>query len=112
MLGRGKNMDKINPGPLPDESSGKELSFITVMGRDRKGIVARISMLLFEHNINIEDIAQKVMQGNFVMIMMVDFKDSPSDLENVKAALEKAGKEMGLSIQIQHESLFKAMHRV
>ena len=105
-------MDKINPSAIDRESEGKELSFITVMGRDQVGIVARISTVLFNHNINIEDISQKVMRGNFVMIMMVDFQESPSDLEDVKAELNKVAEEMGLQIQIQHEALFKAMHRV
>ena len=102
----------LDPRELDQDNSGKEISFITVMGRDKKGIVAKVSMLLFEHQINIEDIAQKVMRGNFVMIMMVDFKDSPSDLEDVKAALNALGEEMGLVVQIQHEALFKTMHRV
>jgi len=94
------------------DDSGKELSFITVIGQDQKGIVARVSSLLYEHDINIEDIAQKVMDGHFVMIMLVDFKDSPSDLEDVKAGLDKIAGEMNLRIQIQHEDLFKMMHRI
>ena len=105
-------MDKINPSAIEQENQGKELSFVTVMGRDQKGIVARVSTVLYKHEINIEDISQKVMRDNFVMIMMVDFRDSPSDLEDVKAELNKVAEEMGLQIQIQHESLFKAMHRV
>ena len=105
-------MQKFDPNSIRVEEPGKEYSFVTVLGRDQKGIVAKISTLLFQHNINIEDIAQKVMHGHFVMIMMVDFKDSPSDLEDVKAGLEKIGKEMNLDIQIQHEALFKSMHRI
>jgi ACT domain-containing protein len=103
-----------DPNTISDKpnDSGKELSFITVIGNDQKGIVARISSLLYEHNINIEDIAQRVMHGHFVMIMLVDFKESPSDLENIKAGLDKIGEEMKLRIQIQHEDLFKMMHRV
>ena len=97
---------------VKQDDTGKELSFITVIGSDQKGIVARISTLLYEHNINIEDIAQKVMHGHFVMIMLVDFKESPSDLEDIKAGLDKIGEEMKLRIQIQHEDLFKMMHRV
>ncbi|MEA1997287.1 MAG: ACT domain-containing protein [Gemmatimonadota bacterium] len=105
-------MDKIDPTAIDTRDTGKEYSFVTVIGNDRKGIVAKVSTLLYEHNINIEDIAQKVMQGHFVMIMMVDFSDSPSDLEDLKAAFDKIGQEMGLHIQIQHESLFKTMHRI
>ncbi len=105
-------MKKINHGAIDTEDSGRELSFVTVIGRDQKGIVAKVSTVLYKHKINIEDISQKVMRGNFVMIMMVDFKDSPSDLEDVKTGLAKVGEEMGLQIQIQHEALFKAMHRI
>lgn len=94
------------------EKTDKELSFITVIGKDQKGIVARVSNLLFNHDINIEDIAQKVMAGHFVMIMLVDFSDSPSDLDDVKASMDRIAKEMGLQVQIQHERLFKMMHRV
>lgn len=104
-------------GPLPPlssspESQGKELSFVTVIGRDCKGIVARVTGLIYKHDLNIEDIAQKVMQGHFVMIMLVDFKDSKSDLEDVKADLEALAAEMQLHIQIQHEDLFKKINRV
>ena len=109
---QGNDPRDLDPRELEQDTSDKEISFITVMGRDCQGIVARVSTLLFEHRINIEDIAQKVMRGNFVMIMMVDFQHSPSDLEDVKAGLGKLADEMGLVIQIQHEALFKAMHRV
>ena len=89
-----------------------EFLFITVIGEDKKGIVSKISTLLYECDINIEDINQKIMGNYFVMIMLVDFKESPSDLENIKAGLDKIGEEMKLRIQIQHEDLFKMMHRV
>ena len=94
------------------DSPGKELSFVTVIGQDQKGIVARVTGLIYKHDLNIEDIAQKVMQGHFVMIMLVDFKESKSDLEDVKADLENLAADMGLRIQIQHEDLFKKINRV
>lgn len=90
----------------------KELLFITVIGKDKKGIVANISNLLYKCNINIEDINQKIMESYFVMTMLVDMRDSNSSLEKVRSELEKIGKEMELKIQIQHENLFKMMHRV
>ena len=90
----------------------KELLFITVIGEDRKGIVAKISMLLYECDINIEDINQKIMDSYFVMIMLVDMKESKQSLEKVREGLEKIGEELGLQIQIQHENIFKMMHRV
>lgn len=90
----------------------KEQLFITVIGEDKKGIVAKISMLLYEYNINIEDINQKIMDSYFVMIMLVDMKESKESLEKVREELEKIGEELKLRIQIQHENIFKMMHRV
>ena len=90
----------------------KELLFITVIGQDQKGIVARVSGLLFECNANIEDISQGVMQGYFVMTMAADMREANRDLESIGAALQQIGDEMGLKIQIQHENIFKAMHRI
>ncbi len=90
----------------------KELLFITVIGKDKRGIVARISMLLYECDINIEDITQKIMDNYFVMTMLVDMKQSRYSLEKVREELEKIGEELGLKVQIQHENIFKMMHRV
>ena len=90
----------------------KELLFITVIGEDKKGIVAKISMLLYECNINIEDISQRIMDNYFVMTTLVDMKDSNKSLKEVRKALEKIGKDLQLKIQIQHENIFKMMHRV
>ena len=90
----------------------KELLFITVIGQDKKGIVARISGLLYERNINIEDISQGVMQGYFVMTMLVDIREATADTENISRVLQQLGDEMGLKIQLQHQNIFKAMHRI
>ncbi|MBN2095320.1 MAG: ACT domain-containing protein [Candidatus Aenigmarchaeota archaeon] len=91
---------------------GKELSFITVIGEDKKGIVAKISGLLYEQGINIEDISQKVVEGYFVMTMLVDVKDCKVPMEKLRADLESIGLQMGLKVQLQHENIFKMMHRV
>jgi ACT domain-containing protein len=90
----------------------KELLFITVIGQDKKGIVARISNLLYECNINIEDISQGIMEGHFVMTMLVDIREASCDLETLSADLKKLGDDMGLKIQIQHHNVFKMMHRI
>lgn len=90
----------------------KELCFISVIGNDRKGIIATIANYLYRHEINIEDLSQKIMQGYFVMTMLVDVKDSPTPLETIRLDLAEIGKEMSLKIQIQHENIFNAMHRV
>ena len=65
----------------------KELLFITVLGQDKKGIVARISGLLYESGVNIEDISQGIMEGYFVMTMAVDMRDANRDLETLSAEL-------------------------
>lgn len=90
----------------------KELLFITVIGEDKKGIVARISMLLYECDINIEDINQRIMDRFFVMTMLVDMKESKYPLEKVREEIEKIAEVLKLKIQIQHENIFKMMHRV
>ncbi len=90
----------------------KELSFITVIGKDKLGIVANISDLLYKNNINIEDINQKIMEGLFVMTMLVDVSRCKCPLKRLNSNLENIGKNMGLNIQLQHENIFKMMHRV
>lgn len=97
---------------LETTPSTKELLFITVIGQDRKGIVARISGLLYEADINIEDISQGVMEGYFVMTMAVDMRGANRDLETLNAQLQALGADMGMRIQIQHQNVFKMMHRV
>lgn len=90
----------------------KELIFITVIGKDRKGIVARIATFLYKRNVNIEDIMQKIVKDHFVMAMLVDIKDSKYSFEKLSEGLVKLGKEMSLTIQVQHENIFKMMHRI
>ncbi len=90
----------------------KERLFITVIGEDKKGIVANVSGFLYKCDINIEDINQRIMGPYFVMTMLVDIKDSKCALEDLRCELEKIGKKMDMKIQFQHENIFKMMHRV
>jgi ACT domain-containing protein len=87
-------------------------AIITVVGTDKVGIIARVSAFLAERNINIEDISQTILSGNFVMMMMVDLSKSSKALENVKAELAGLGETMGVSISLMHEKVFSAMHRI
>jgi ACT domain-containing protein len=90
----------------------KEHLIVTVIGEDKKGIVAKVSTFLYESHINILDISQKIMESYFVMAMLVDMKDSTIPLESVRTGLERIGGELGVLVQIQHENIFKTMHRV
>ncbi|MDR0655678.1 MAG: ACT domain-containing protein [Treponema sp.] len=87
-------------------------AIVTVVGTDRVGIIARVSAFLAERNINIEDISQTILSGNFVMMMMVDLSSSTGALETVKQELSKMGEEMNVSISVMHEKVFSAMHRI
>jgi ACT domain-containing protein len=90
----------------------KELAIITVIGKDRTGIVASISTALFEENVNIEDINQTIMGGIFVMATLVDISGSKKDISALRKKLKKVGERIGMEIQIQHEKIFEEMHRV
>ncbi len=90
----------------------KELCFVTVIGEDQKGIIARMSNSVYEKNINIEDISQKVIEGYFVMSMLLDIQGSEHSLSEIKEDLQEIGEEMGLQVQLQHEDIFKSMQRV
>ncbi|MCX9085727.1 MAG: ACT domain-containing protein [Candidatus Methanoperedens sp.] len=90
----------------------KEQVFITVIGKDQKGIIARISNAVFAHNINIEDLNQKIMGGYFVMTLLADTTDSIISITQLKKELSIIEQEIGLKIQVQHENIFQAMHRV
>lgn len=90
----------------------KDLAIITVIGKDRTGIVATVSTALFEESVNIEDINQTIMEGNFVMTMLVDIKNAKKDIKALRTKLEKVGEKIGQTIQIQSEKIFESMHRV
>jgi len=87
-------------------------AIITVVGSDKVGIIAKVSAFLAERNINIEDISQTILQGNFVMVMMVDLSSSSKALEEVKRELTVLGESTNVSISLMHEKVFSAMHRI
>ncbi len=90
----------------------KERVFVVVIGADQKGIIARISTLLFENGANIEDVQQKVMDGTFVMTMLADVSGAKVGLAGLRKALEECGAAMGLTVMVHNEAVIKAMHRV
>lgn len=87
-------------------------AIVTVVGGDKVGIIAKVSGFLAERDINIEDISQTVLSGNFVMMMMVNLSSSKKALDEVKKELTALGDSLNVSISIMHEKVFSAMHRV
>jgi len=87
-------------------------AIITVVGADKVGIIAKVSAFLAERNINIEDISQTILSGNFVMMMMVDLSQAASSLQVIKSELNEMGKSLNVSISMMHEGVFSAMHRI
>jgi ACT domain-containing protein len=87
-------------------------AILTVVGPDRVGIIAEVCTLLARLNINVVDLSQTILQANFTMFMLVDISASTLDFDGIADALSEKGTEMGLSIRIQREDIFQAMHRV
>ena len=87
-------------------------AIITVVGGDKVGIIATVSSFLAEHKINIADITQTILSGNFVMMMMVNLEHSDLDMEQVRNELNSKAEQMGVQINIMNEKVFSAMHRV
>ena len=85
---------------------------VSVIGRDRVGIISNVSAVLAAAEANILDISQSVMEEFFVMIMMVDIEHSRVPFGELKQRLNAKGGEMGLKIDAQHEDVFKFMHRI
>ena len=85
---------------------------VTVVGKDRVGIIAAVCTKLSEYQVNVLDISQTVMQGYFTMMMVVDVAACPIPVAELAKVLEEQGKEMQLSIRLQREDIFEAMHRI
>lgn len=85
---------------------------VSVIGKDRTGIIAAVATKLAELKINIEDISQTIMQDNFVMIMLVDATNSKVPFDGIAAQLESATANLGVTVHVQHEDLFNSMQRL
>jgi len=87
-------------------------AIVTVVGQDKVGIIAAICNKLAGYNVNILDISQTILQGSFTMVMAVDIGAATASFGDLSASLTELGSEMGLSIRIQREEIFDAMHRI
>ena len=87
-------------------------AILSVVARDQIGIIARISSLLAENQVNILDISQTILQEYFTMIMLVDTEKCPLHFTELSALLREEGERNNLAIHIQREDIFNAMHRI
>ncbi len=90
----------------------KELVVITSIGLDKQGIVAAITGVLAEANVNIEDISQTIMDKYFTMMLLADISKSGVSVEELQGKLEERTKGLGQKIRVQHENVFKAVNRI
>jgi ACT domain-containing protein len=91
---------------------GNMRAVITVIGKDKVGIIARISNILADSGVNILDISQTIMQEIFTMIMLVDTELSDISAKDLADDLAHIGDGLGVEIKVQHERLFSSMHRI
>ena len=87
-------------------------AIVTVVGKDQVGIIAAVCVKLAEYNVNVLDITQTVLQDYFTMMMVVDVSNATLPVAELAKKLEEKGKQEGLSIRLQREEIFQAMHQV
>lgn len=87
-------------------------AIITVVGSDKVGIIAKISAILAEHKINIADITQTILSGNFVMMMMVSMDEADITIDALRELLTQAGSSMSVEVNIMAEKVFSSMNRI
>jgi ACT domain-containing protein len=87
-------------------------AIVTVIGKDKSGIIAKVSNKIADASINIEDISQTIVQGNFTMLMLCDFSNSKLSLKDFHDQMVELGNEIGVSIHVQHEDIFNVMHKI
>ena len=87
-------------------------TIITVVGKDKVGIIARVCAYLAEKQINILDISQTIVSGYFNMMMVVDRTNATNSFGDMADEMEKVGEEIGVVIKCQREEIFDKMHRI
>lgn len=87
-------------------------TIVTVIGKDRVGIIADVTALLAQYGVNVLDISQTVLQEYFTMIMLVDASQCTVPFADLARTLDEAGAQRSLQIRAQREDIFNAMHRI
>jgi ACT domain-containing protein len=85
---------------------------VTALGPDRHGLLAAVATTIADHNANVDDVSQTVSNGMFTMIMFVSFDETETTLQALQEGLAATGEDTGLQIHVQHENIFRFMHRI
>lgn len=85
---------------------------LTIVGKDKVGIIAKVSNLLAEHGVNILNINQNILEGFFNMVLIAEMTSANISLKELKDLATALGTEIGVDIRVQHEDIFTAMHRI
>lgn len=85
---------------------------LTIVGKDKVGIIAMVSQKLAENSVNILNINQNILDGFFNMVMIADISNAKTSLQELQTLLKDEGDKLGVDIRVQHEDIFLAMHRI
>ncbi|WP_304159999.1 ACT domain-containing protein [Phascolarctobacterium succinatutens] len=85
---------------------------LTIVGKDKVGITAKVSNALADMNINIININQNIMQGFFNMVLIADMAEANVPIAEARDKMAALGEEIGVEIRLQSEEIFSAMHRI
>lgn len=85
---------------------------VTVVGKDKTGIISKVSTFLAERQVNILDISQTILDEYFAMIMLVDLSGATQKLADLAEDCKAMGEKIGMSVHVQHEDIFNAMHSI
>lgn len=98
------------PRTTGDMTSGRII--LTSFGLNKSGVVAALTTALSQSNCDVRDLSQKIMDEFFTMIMIVDISNSPKDFKEIQEDMTKIAEDMNIKIFLQHEDIFRSMHRI
>ena len=90
----------------------KAKAIVTVLGKDKVGIIAKVCVYLADKEINVLEISQTILEGYFNMIMIIDITQATCALADLSEGLARLGEEIGVIIKFQREEIFESMHRI
>ena len=106
-----EDLKSVSPElPKGDTSSGRVI--LTAFGLNKPGVVAAITKSLGDSECDIHDLSQKLMDDFFTMIMVIDISNSPKDLKGIQDDMSTISEKLKIKIYLQHEDIFRNMHRI